>query len=307
MSKRRWTIVVVPQGSSASRIIEVSQTALKLVITTAVSVAVVLLLLGYATMSRTADLARAEQLEQENARLAAAPGQIDGRLSQLQDTLAVLEERDNRIRVMANLDPIAPSVRDAGIGGPASVPAAGSRTDGSVLTKRSGEIRVDLNALIRRANLLATSVKVAADSLSEHADRLAALPSIMPTQGWLSSNFSSLRLHPILNVARPHPGIDITAPRGTPILAPGAGKVLTAGWSSGYGQTVTIDHGYGIVTKFAHASKILVRPGQRVERGQKIALVGSTGLSVAPHLHYEVHVNGRPVDPRRYVLPDGIQ
>ncbi len=79
-----------------------------------------------------------------------------------------------------------------------------------------------------------------------------------------------------------------------------------SGWESGYGNTITIDHGFGIVTKFAHASKILVRTGQRVSRGQRIALVGNTGLATGPHLHYEVHVNGRPVNPLKYVLPDHV-
>jgi murein DD-endopeptidase MepM/ murein hydrolase activator NlpD len=82
--------------------------------------------------------------------------------------------------------------------------------------------------------------------------------------------------------------------------------VISAGWENGYGNAVTIDHGYGIVTKFAHASRLLVKQGDLVVRGQRIALVGSTGLSVAPHLHYEVHVNGRPVNPLRYVLPDVV-
>jgi murein DD-endopeptidase MepM/ murein hydrolase activator NlpD len=93
---------------------------------------------------------------------------------------------------------------------------------------------------------------------------------------------------------------------GSPIEAPAAGVVTDAGWESGYGNTVTIDHGYGIVTKFAHASKLLVKTGQRVARGQRIALVGNTGLATGPHLHYEVHVNGRPVDPLRYVLPEHV-
>jgi murein DD-endopeptidase MepM/ murein hydrolase activator NlpD len=174
------------------------------------------------------------------------------------------------------------------------------------IVRRSEEIRVDLNALIRRANLLASSFEEAKDSLASHSQRLAATPSIMPTQGWLTSAFSSMREHPILHIARPHEGIDVTAPMGSPIEAPAAGVVTDAGWESGYGNTVTIDHGYGIVTKFAHASKLLVRTGQRVSRGQRIALVGNTGLATGPHLHYEVHVNGRPVDPLKYVLPDRV-
>lgn len=304
MSKRRWTIVVVPQGSSASRVLELSQTAVKFAITGGVALLVLLILFGYATISGTADLARSEGLERENARLAHELGILSGRLSTLDDTLHLLEEHDNRIRLLANLDPIPTDVRAAGIGGPRAPGVA--RTDGSVLTRRSTEIRVDLNAMIRRANLLVTSFRMATDSLEHHSERLSAMPSIMPTQGWLSSNFSALRLHPILNIARPHEGIDVSAPYGTPIEAPGAGVVTGAGWETGYGNTVTIDHGFGIVTKFAHASKLLVHKGQRVRRGDRIALVGSTGLAVAPHLHYEVHVNGRPVNPLRYVLPPSI-
>jgi murein DD-endopeptidase MepM/ murein hydrolase activator NlpD len=128
----------------------------------------------------------------------------------------------------------------------------------------------------------------------------------MPTQGWLTSAFSSMRSHPILHMSRPHEGIDVTAPMGTPIEAPAAGVVRDAGWEPGYGNTIVIDHGFGTVTKFAHASKILVREGQRVSRGQRIALVGNTGLATGPHLHYEVHVNGRAVDPLRYVLPEHV-
>src|SRR6476661_7434658 len=177
--------------------------------------------------------------------------------------------------------------------------------DGPAMRKTQ-EIRVDLNALIRRADLLASSFEEAKDSLASHSQRLAATPSIMPTQGWLTSAFSSMREHPILHIARPHEGIDVTAPMGSPIEAPAAGTVTDAGWESGYGNTITIDHGYGLVTKFAHCSKLLVRTGQHVSRGTKIALVGNTGLATGPHLHYEVHVNGRPVDPLKYVLPDKV-
>ena len=224
-------------------------------------------------------------------------------MASLSDTLVRISQRDARIRVLANLEPIDPEVQAAGIGGP-TIPAPTG--DASNAMRRSHEIRVDLNALIRRANLLSMSFREAADSLSVHSARLAATPSIMPTQGWLTSAFSSMRAHPILHVARPHEGIDVTAPSGTPIEAPAAGIVTDSGWESGYGNTITIDHGFGIVTKFAHASKILVRTGQRVSRGQRIALVGNTGLATGPHLHYEVHVNGRPVNPLKYVLPDHV-
>jgi len=154
--------------------------------------------------------------------------------------------------------------------------------------------------------LMAGSFRSAADSLTAQVERLAATPSIMPTQGWLTSNFSRRRLHPLLHIFRPHEGIDIRAAIGTPIEAPAAGTVIKAGWEQGYGWTVEIDHGYGIVTRYAHTSRMLVRPGYRVQRGDIIARVGRSGLAEAPHLHYEVHQGGRAVDPLRFVLPSVI-
>jgi len=132
------------------------------------------------------------------------------------------------------------------------------------------------------------------------------MPSIMPTKGWLTSAFARERVHPILHLARPHEGIDVSAPMGAEIEAPAAGVVTDVRWEEGYGNMLTMDHGFGLVTRFAHCSKILVVRGQRVKRGQRIALVGSTGLSTGPHLHYEVWVNGRPVNPMKYVMPDAI-
>jgi murein DD-endopeptidase MepM/ murein hydrolase activator NlpD len=305
MAKRRWTVVFVPHGSEPSKIIEVSYGLIKTAIGGAALGLAVALLVGYATMARTADLTRTAHLQDENSRLVQEIGELHGRLSTLSDTLTRISQRDARIRVLANLEPIDPQVQAAGIGGPTLASRPGLLNAGPAV-RRSEEIRVDLNALIRRANLLASSFEEAKDSLASHSQRLAATPSIMPTQGWLTSAFSSMREHPILHIARPHEGIDVTAPMGSPIEAPAGGVVTDAGWESGYGNTVTIDHGYGITTKFAHASKLLVKTGQRVQRGQRIALVGNTGLATGPHLHYEVHVNGRPVDPLKYVLPDRV-
>ena len=302
MSKKRWTIVVVPQGSSATKIIELSQTALKLVASLGVTALAVVLLLGFGMIRRSVDLARADRLENENSTLAGDLDHLRGRINLLSDTVRVLERRDAQFRLLANLDPIAPEVRGVGIGGP--VPRSG--TSEGELTGRAGEVRVDLDALIRRANLLAGSFREAADSLALHTERLAATPSIMPTAGWLSSAFSRMRAHPILHYARAHEGIDVSAPMGSPIEAPANGTVVETGWEAGYGNMVVIDHGFGIVTKFAHCSRILAHKGQKVTRGDRIALVGNTGLSTGPHLHYEVHVNGRPVDPLKYVLPDKV-
>jgi murein DD-endopeptidase MepM/ murein hydrolase activator NlpD len=303
MAKRRWTLVLVPHGSEPSRIVEVSYSVLRVAASAAAGVLILVLLAGYATISHTTDLSRTTQLQEENEALARELGELNSRLASLADTLTRISQRDARIRVLANLEPIDPQVQAAGIGGPSADFGLMGVTG---VARRSAEIRIDLGALIRRANLLASSFREAADSLAYHSARLAATPSIMPTQGWLSSAFSSMRAHPILHTARPHEGIDVSAPMGSPIEAPAAGVVTNAGWEAGYGNKIVINHGFGIVTKFAHASKLLVRSGQRVSRGQRIALVGNSGLATGPHLHYEVHVKGRPVNPLKYVLPDGV-
>ena len=303
MPERKWTVVIVPPGTGASKAVEVSQTLLKLVAGVGVVLGLVALLLGYATVARTVSLQHSSALERENAELSEQIGQLNGRVNSLDDTLRLIARRDVRIRLMANLEPNDPQVQQAGIGGPAPV---GVRPPTSVLQRRTDEVRVDLGALIRRANLLAFSFQQAADSIAAHRDRLAAMPSIMPTTGWLSSAFSAMREHPILHIARPHEGIDVTAPMGSSIQSPAAGVVVSTAWETGYGNTVEIDHGFGITTKFAHCSKILVHAGQRVKRGDPIAEVGNTGLATGPHLHYEVHVHGQPVDPLRYVLPSVV-
>ena len=307
MSERRWTLLLIPPGSGASKAVEVSQRLVKLAATLALVFTLSALLLGYATVSRSVNLSRAARLERENQLLATELGQLHGRLDGLNDTLQRIAERDTRIRLLANLEPIDPQVHLAGVGGPSvESPEGAALAHAGVLGRHASEIQVDLNALIRRANLLARSFEEASDSLNAHSQRLTALPSIMPTTGWLSSAFSSMREHPVLHIARPHEGIDVTAPAGTPIEAPAAGIVTSAGWETGYGNTLTISHGYGITTRYAHTSKILVQTGQRVARGQQIALVGNSGLATGPHLHYEVHVNGRAVDPLRYVLPAAV-
>lgn len=307
MNERRWRVVVVPPGSGTSKVYEVSQNLVKLALGVGLVFVLATVLLTYTTLSRTVTIARHQGLVQENQVLARELGLMEGRISVLRDTLGAIQQRSARIRLLANLDPLDPQVAAAGIGGPAvTSPAMNELRNAGVLGERTAEVKVDLNAMIRRADLLASSFSEAADSLELHTARLAATPSILPSSGWLVSAFSQMRTHPILHIDRPHEGIDVQAPAGTPIEAPAAGIVTSAGWSTGYGNTITIDHGFGLVTRYAHASRLLVRAGQRVKRGERIALVGNTGLATGPHLHYEVHVNGKPVDPLRYVLPDVV-
>jgi murein DD-endopeptidase MepM/ murein hydrolase activator NlpD len=170
----------------------------------------------------------------------------------------------------------------------------------------SRPIHADVETLIQRADLLSARFAAVTDSLEHNAERFASVPSIMPTPGWLTSQFSRSRAHPLLHISRPHEGIDVAAPMGAPIIAPASGVVTKVAYENGYGNTLEIDHGNGIVTRYAHCSRIDVRSGQRVTRGQRIAAIGSTGLATGPHLHYEIHINGKVVNPLTYVLSDAI-
>jgi hypothetical protein len=142
---------------------------------------------------------------------------------------------------------------------------------------------------------------------AEALNRAAALPrsgsgAVLPVSGRVSSRFSYSRRHPILRIRRPHLGVDVSAPKGTAIIAPATGVVITVERSFTYGWVVELDHGDGVITRYAHCESIVVDKGQQVIGGTTIATVGSTGLSTAPHVHYEVRVRGRAVDPLLYVV-----
>jgi murein DD-endopeptidase MepM/ murein hydrolase activator NlpD len=139
--------------------------------------------------------------------------------------------------------------------------------------------------------------------LADQKSFLAALPTRKPTVGYFTSGFG-VRKSPINDRVKMHEGLDIANYPGTPIKATADGVVLFASTKAGYGQTVIVDHGYGLETWYAHTRKVLVSKGQKVERGETVALLGNSGRSTGPHLHYEVRVNGTPVDPLSYILED---
>jgi murein DD-endopeptidase MepM/ murein hydrolase activator NlpD len=308
VAKHRWTVIVVPHGAGGSKSVAVSATVVKLLAGVAIVIAASLLAALVTVFTHSVSATRNRQLERENQVLAREIEHLGGRVDDLSDTLALISRRDQEIRLVAGLTPLDPEVRRAGIGGPAGPWPEREEllADAGTNGRRAFGVHASLDGLIRRANLLATSFKQASDSLQSQVQRLAAMPSIMPTIGFLSSRFSSIRFHPILHENRPHEGIDITAPYGTEVIAPASGRIVKVGWENGYGLEVSIDHGYGIETRYAHLSRTGVAVGQTIKRGDRLGWVGSTGLSIGPHLHYEVLVNGRPTDPLKYVMPNAI-
>ncbi len=309
MADRHWTVVLVPYGTGRSRTVRVPVRAFQFAAGLLAVAAVVSSVLAYTAVSRAVDLSRLDRMERRNDVLAEELSQAEHLIAGLRDTVTSLAVRDEQVRLLAGLDPTDPEVLLAGIGGPARWTEREQLLSEGVAGRRALEFRSMLDNLVRRANLLAGSYTDAVDSLESHTDRLSRTPSIRPIltgDGWYTSAFSTSRVHPIFKEARPHEGIDISAPIGTPIHVAANGRVERVRDQPGYGKTVTIDHGYGVRTFYAHISKVVVRVGEWVERGDKIAEVGRTGIATAPHLHYEVLVNGRPVNPDRYIFRQAI-
>jgi murein DD-endopeptidase MepM/ murein hydrolase activator NlpD len=308
MDRRRWTLLVIPPKNGQTRELSLPGWTFRALAWTAL--VAVLLVGGAITVLFTPwGTPGARLVASQNAALQDEIASVEARFRVLEDTLAMLAKREEQLRMLAGMPVEASSVRDSARG-PALVTASLADAGPAVPRRRpflgrlGWSARPDVDGLISRASDLARSFSVVSDTLQRNFEKFASTPSIMPTTGWLSSQFTSSRFHPILHENRPHEGIDVTAPTGTPIVAPATGIVVSAGNDKGFGLSVEIDHGNGIRTRFAHCSRLAVRTGQRVTRGQLIAAVGMTGLATAPHLHYEIHVNGKPVDPLTYVLPE---
>ncbi len=234
---------------------------------------------------------------------------LNDQLDLMSSELAVVQERDAGIhRFMLGMEPIDEAVWEGGIGG-------NEKYTSLFKYPNSGEM---LTAAQKKADKLMLQLKIQKKSLDTiltkanlRADMLANIPSIKPVRvDLLKRNLNALsgygiRLHPVHKVDRLHTGIDFTAPRGTPIQATGNGKVISATYGRvGYGNNVIIDHGFGYTTLYGHMQSFNVKVGDEIVKGQTIGFVGSTGTSTAPHLHYEVRLKNKPVDPITYCLDD---
>ena len=163
------------------------------------------------------------------------------------------------------------------------------------------KVQQDIHWLQNQADEQERMLQVLGQAAKERSAQWAALPSIWPVRGWITSRFGP-RISPFTNQRAHHNGLDIGAANKTPVKATANGRVRAAGFDSKMGNIVLLDHGYGLQTEYAHLAKILVRHGQRIRRGDVIGLIGSTGRSTGPHLHYMVKMKGRAVDPVPYIL-----
>jgi len=247
--------------------------------------------------SRAYDKLKLHRLEKENRYLQTKLGQLRDVTDNLKVQMADLIEKEKRVRMVFGLPQVDEQIRRLGVGGPSP---NGPQDFGSDLQPLMAS-ELEVEGLVRQARFEKENFDQIFLVLSEKKDILDHSPSIRPSDGYLSCGFG-MRLDPFTGRRQLHQGVDLAADIGTPVHVTAEGVVAEVSRDVGLGKLVRIDHQYGYTTIYAHLSRISVKPGQHVKRGEVIGAVGNTGYSTGPHLHYEVHLNGQPENPLQYFL-----
>ncbi|MFZ1082248.1 MAG: M23 family metallopeptidase [Candidatus Kryptoniota bacterium] len=240
---------------------------------------------------------RAESMSRENTVLKAQLASLDRKLDDFQLMMKDLGKSDDQLRISVNLPLIPNDTRKVAVGGVEVNRDYGVSSDANELIANATNT---LDVLSREASLQRQSYTSILNKYQSNQKLFAHIPAIDPIRNGVITDGFGMRFHPILRMRIMHEGIDIVADYGTPVYATGDGTVSYVGPRGGYGTAMEIDHSFGFATVYGHLSKSLVREGQKVKRGQVVALSGNSGLSTGPHLHYEVIKNGVHVDPTAY-------
>lgn len=270
--------------------------------------AILVLLIAGGTLyyfSNNYDTPKEKALREENTQLLEKYNALNKQLVQIEDVLDEIQVRDDNIyRVIFDTDPIPESVRKAGFGGTNKYEGLESFTDADIVVNTAKKIDV----ISKQAYIQAKSYEEVLSMAITKEKELSSIPAIMPISNkelsFISSGYG-YRIHPIYKVRKFHAGMDFVASKGTNVYATGDGKVIAIkSPRTGHGKHIVINHGFGYETLYAHLSGYNVKVGDTVKRGQVIGFVGSTGTSTAPHLHYEVHKDGKTVNPKNYYFKD---
>jgi murein DD-endopeptidase MepM/ murein hydrolase activator NlpD len=226
---------------------------------------------------------------------------FSARIEDLERQLSRLKDFDHKIRIIANLEKVQDRPSLKGMGGPSPSDIRDRLQEGKDEGGLIQQMKTDIDRLQSEALSREESLSEIEKLLQSKRVMLLHTPSIWPVMGWVTSGFG-FRTNPFTGLNQMHEGLDISNRVGTPVLATADGIVLNTENDFAYGKTLTISHGFGMISRYAHLNKILVRNGQKVKRGDKVGEVGMTGKTTGPHLHYEVRVNGIPANPMRYIL-----
>ena len=247
---------------------------------------------------------REKQLLREKETLQAQLTTLNQQVDQMQLEMVDLQQRDDNLyRVLFGAEPIPLNIRQ-GTQRKISYYEEIARMTNNQL---SADLSLKVDILEKEIYVQTKSYDDIIEMAKQQEIRMENIPAIQPVLNKDLTRVASgygMRIDPVYHVRKFHQGMDFTAPTGTEVFATGNAKVKFSGWKQGYGNTIILDHGFGYETVYAHLYKSLVRKGQKVRRSDIIGLVGNTGKSTGPHLHYEVRLNDRPVDPRNYYFYD---
>ena len=301
MEKECYTILIFGQNNSKSRHLRIPRKTVR----------ITSYLLGFAFLSLTFFFCdyvqvkkRGYELSQLRKETQAQKSQIhffSSRIETIERQLSKLKDFDKRIRIIANLEKGQEPSAFMGMGGPSPSDIRDkmrSEKDEQALAR---QMKADVERLQSETFAQEQSLSELAKQLEAKKDVLTHTPSIWPVAGWVTSPFG-FRTNPFTGLTQMHEGLDISNRTGTSIIAPADGIVSDIGNDNAYGKILILSHGFGITSRYGHLSKVNVKVGQRVNRGDRIAEVGMTGKTTGPHLHYEVRMSGIPVNPMRYIL-----
>lgn len=289
MNKRYSTIIFVPHARAKFRKLKVSHRTLLSVVslvTASLCLSTFFSVQYFTSLSQTHELSK---LKRENHDLQNANEQFSRSVETLRTQLHTVEEKTRKLAIIAEVTTLDESAQ-GGVGG--------IRQTEDPLTSR---YRDEVDQMNFRSRRLASDLSLLEQKFVQKSQMLASTPSIVPVRGILTDGFGG-RSDPFTGEKGNHGAVDISSAAGQPVRAPADGIVVKADWANGYGNVVYVSHGYGLSTRYGHLAKFNARPGQKVKRGDVIGFVGSTGRSTGPHLHYEVRVNGNPVNPLEYIL-----
>ena len=245
-------------------------------------------------------------LSQSNSRLQSLLSDMGHQVKSIEAKLQSVEQQDDDLRVFVDLPKIDNDIKKLGDGGKGNTSAIDLTYGAGSVNQQAYQMKDLLSNLAQRAELAVESRQAIMNEYYDNLRRLKQTPSIRPLGGSRVTDKFGYRLDPFIDRFKHHDGVDFSAPRGTEVYASADGKVVEASNiyrpNHDYGKYVLINHGYGRLTRYAHLESIAVKPGQTVNRYTILGRVGDTGRSTGPHLHYEVIVDGKPVDPFQYIM-----
>jgi murein DD-endopeptidase MepM/ murein hydrolase activator NlpD len=301
LASKKITLFLVPDGTGRVKQLRVSSSFLICLIALISLSMIALFWMVQAYSEIKVKIPRLAELQNENALQKEQILHMAKKIDQFAREMTELRKTDHQLKVMVNLEDVEGGEQFRGVGG----------SDPGLLDPKATVAKVGrdlIRAMHQSLDNIEGDIEASKEDkagiqkfLEDQKILLASTPSIWPTKGWLSSSFG-YRASPFTQEREFHKGIDISTRTGAPIVASADGVVSFAGWDRGYGRVIIIKHSQGFKTKYAHLKKSLVKKGQHVKRGETIGLVGTSGRTTGPHLHYEVHLNGVPVNPIRYVL-----